>query len=57
MMKKTIYRTLLAVVMTSAMGSCDDFLDIQPTGRVIITTAKEYREMLTQAYSIVPEDR
>lgn len=56
-MKKTIYRTLLAVVMTSAMGSCDDFLDIQPTGRVIITTAKEYREMLTQAYSIVPEDR
>ena len=43
--------------MALTLGSCDDFLDIQPTGRVIITTAKEFREMLTQAYSIVPEDR
>ncbi|MGN1239102.1 MAG: RagB/SusD family nutrient uptake outer membrane protein, partial [Muribaculaceae bacterium] len=57
MMKKTIYKALCIAAMALTMGSCDEFLDIQPTGRVIITTAKEYREMLTQAYSIVPEDR
>ena len=57
MMTKTIYKTLCIAAMALTMGSCDDFLDIQPTGRVIITTAKEFREMLTQAYSIVPEDR
>lgn len=56
-MKKTIYKALCIAAMALTMGSCDEFLDIQPTGRVIITTAKEYREMLTQAYSIVPEDR
>lgn len=38
-------------------ASCDNFLDIQPVGRVIITTADDYRKMLTEAYSIVPEDR
>lgn len=48
---------LLAVIATLALTACDDYLDIQPKGRVIVTTAKEYREMLTQAYSIVPEDR
>lgn len=43
----------LAVCFTA----CDDFLDIQPKGRVIVTTADDYRKMLTQAYSIIPEDR
>lgn len=57
MMKKIIYSSLLSVALLGSLSSCDKFLDIQPTGRVIITTAKEYREMLTQAYSIVPEDR
>lgn len=37
--------------------SCDKFLDIRPTGKVIPNTAKEYRELLTQAYNSVPEDR
>lgn len=47
----------LAFVGLAALSSCDNFLDIQPTGRVIITTAEEYRAMMTEAYSIVPEDR
>jgi hypothetical protein len=52
---KISYATLL--LSTALLCSCDNFLDIQPKGRVIITTAQDYREMLTQAYSIVPEDR
>ena len=57
-MKKTsIYKAFLVAAAALTLGSCDDFLDIQPTGRVIITTAKDFRQMLTQAYSIVPEDR
>lgn len=49
----------IATVALAALSttSCDNFLDIQPVGRVIITTAEEYRKMLTEAYSIVPEDR
>ena len=47
----------LALSGLVALSSCDNFLDIQPTGRVIITTAEEYRSMMTEAYSIVPEDR
>lgn len=49
----------IAAISLLAVGtaSCDNFLDIQPVGRVIITTADDYRKMLTEAYSIVPEDR
>lgn len=45
---------LLCVV---AMTACDNFLDIQPVGKVIPRTAKEFREMLTQSYSALPDDR
>ncbi len=47
--------SLLAVVFVFA--SCDNFLDIQPVGKVIPRTAKEFREMLTQSYSALPNDR
>ncbi len=56
-MKKNIYKILGIALIALTMFSCDDFLDIQPTGKVIPRTAKEFREMLTQAYSIVPSDR
>ena len=36
---------------------CDDFLDIQPTGMIIAETGEEYRALLTDIYSRVPEDR
>lgn len=53
-----IIRTLfVALVASATLTGCDDFLDIQPKGRVIITTADDYRKMLTQAYAIIPEDR
>ncbi len=50
---------LISVVIVSVLclTSCDDFLDIVPTGRIIPTTAQEYRELLTEAYSYIQEGR
>lgn len=41
----------------ATLYSCDKYLDIQPVGKVIPRTAKEFRALLTQAYSYVPDDR
>lgn len=49
--------SLIACLCLIALSSCDNFLDIQPVGKVIPVTAKDYRELLTQAYSSVPDDR
>lgn len=57
-MMKTRY--MMAIVMLLAMiglTSCDDFLDITPTGKVIAKTGKEYRALLTYEYKYFPEDR
>jgi tetratricopeptide (TPR) repeat protein len=37
--------------------SCDNFLDITPTGKVIASTGEEYRAMLTYEYKYFPKDR
>ena len=37
--------------------SCDSFLDIQPTGKVIAKTGEEYRALLTGVYNNFPDDR
>lgn len=55
MKKLFILQTILFTVLL--LASCDNFLDIKPTGKVIPETATEYRELLTQAYSSIPEDR
>lgn len=47
--------TMLLTVFT--LTSCDDFLDITPTGKVIAKTGKEYRALLTYEYKNFPEDR
>lgn len=50
----------MGIVMMLAMigfTSCDDFLDITPTGKVIAKTGKEYRALLTYEYKNFPEDR
>lgn len=56
-MKKriTIYSLIAAIIMT--LSSCDSFLDIQPVGKVIPTTADEFRSLITEAYKTVPDDR
>jgi hypothetical protein len=43
--------------MTASLTSCDKFLDITPTGKVIASTAEEYRNMLTYEYKYFPKDR
>lgn len=51
---QTTIRICLAVLLFTA---CDDFLDIQPTGKVIPKTGREFRALLTEAYSAFPSDR
>lgn len=50
-------KLLCAVLCIATLYSCDKYLDIQPVGKVIPRTAKEFRALLTQAYSYVPSDR
>lgn len=50
----------MGIVMLMAilgLTSCNDFLDITPTGKVIAKTGKEYRAMLAYEYKNFPEDR
>lgn len=55
-MKKTLLYMLFAPLMFM-LSACDDYLDIQPVGKVIPTTATEFRALLTEAYVTVPSDR
>ena len=45
------------VLATLLFASCNDFLDITPTGRIIAKTGEEYRELLTYEYKYFPSDR
>lgn len=48
---------LLCCNIVAVLSSCDDFLDITPTGKVIASTGEEYRAMLTYEYKYFPNDR
>ena len=48
---------ILIVLVCMIFTSCDDFLDIKPVGKIIPTTYKDFRELLTNAYETVPKDR
>lgn len=52
-----IYKIIAPVLAALAMVSCDNFLDIQPVGKVIPTTVPEFRSLITEAYVTVPDDR
>ncbi len=47
----------IAALMPAIFGSCDRFLDITPTGKVIAETGEEYRALLTYEYKYFPKDR
>lgn len=49
-MLKRIY-ICFALSGSLLLSSCDSFLDIQPTGKVIPNTLSEYRAILTNAYA------
>lgn len=50
---KNIFLLSIALLLVS----CDKFLDIQPTGKVIAQTGEEYRALLTDVYNTFPTDR
>lgn len=54
---KNIASAMLLVTVSLALGSCNDFLDITPTGKVIAKTGDEYRELLGYEYKYFPTDR
>lgn len=55
-MKKLIL--LLSVVAVSfSTISCDDYLDIEPDGKVIPKSVEDYRQVLTMAYSKYPQHK
>ncbi|MBR6494014.1 MAG: RagB/SusD family nutrient uptake outer membrane protein, partial [Prevotella sp.] len=56
-MKKNILTLIGSCLLVLVVTSCDDFLDITPTGKVIAKTAAEYRALLTYEYKTMPEDR
>ena len=65
-MKSNIFSQRLAKRFSKFLGllivpllfaSCNDFLDITPTGRVIAKTGEEYRQLLTYEYKYFPSDR
>ena len=52
------FSQLLALLIVPLLfASCNDFLDITPTGRVIAKTGEEYRQLLTYEYKYFPSDR
>ena len=51
------FRLALLLCLATAISSCDSFLDIRPTGKVIAETGEEYRALLTSEYKNFPEDR
>ena len=54
---KNISASLLIAASAVTFAGCDSFLDIQPVGKVIPTTAPEFRSLITEAYVTVPDDR
>ena len=51
-------RNIILFILTAvALTSCDDFLDITPTGKVIAKTGEEYRALLTNEYKYFNRDR
>lgn len=47
----------IAALIPAIFSSCDSFLDITPTGKVIAKTGEEYRALLTYEYKYFPKDR
>lgn len=58
MSRRNIISAVAGILLTAvALTSCDDFLDITPTGKVIAKTGEEYRALLTGEYKYFTKDR
>ena len=57
-MKKYIIKALfIGAVLSTGLTSCERFLDITPTGRIIPQTEEDFRALLTRAYNIYPSHK
>ncbi len=56
-MKKIIKPLLIVAALSSVAISCDRYLDITPTGKVIPQTTEDFRAMLTRAYALYPQHK
>lgn len=56
-MKHSFLHFTYLMALVCCLTSCDDFLDITPTGKVIAKTGEEYRALLTYEYKYFPKDR
>jgi tetratricopeptide (TPR) repeat protein len=56
-LKNKILVTSMIALMTVIGTSCDDFLDVQPHGKLIPKTSEQLRAMLTASYDAVPDVR
>lgn len=54
---KKISKYLFFFVATLALTSCDDYLDVEPIGKVIPETLEEFRAVLTKGYDTYPEHK
>ena len=54
---KNILRLSVLLMVLLTLGSCKKYLDIEPTGRVIPTTADDFRALLTSAYAGFPAQK
>ncbi|MGY0038472.1 hypothetical protein [Pedobacter sp. NJ-S-72] len=55
-MKKIIQLCAVLLVLVT-LGSCKKYLDIEPVGKIIPTTAEDFRALLTAAYAGFPEHK
>ncbi len=51
-----IVQKLCFCLVITMLSSCDSFLDITPTGKIIAKTGAEYRALLTYEYKYFPSD-
>lgn len=56
-MKKKCFNIVWLIAVLLSFTACNDFLDIQPVGKVMPKTGQEFRDLLTEAYSAIPSDR
>ncbi len=56
-MKRYFILFCCSALFALATTSCDDFLDIEPIGKVTPTTVEDYNKVLAEAYRRIPADR
>lgn len=57
MKSNIITSILIATTLSAGLSSCDRYLDITPTGRVVPQTEADFRALLTRAYNLYPEHK